>query len=78
MEKNTKSNGATVGLIIIVLLLVVGGAYTWKSKLQNDKNNQQIFAPITVEDEAELNALLEDLGTTESEANTESDIENLE
>lgn len=30
MEPEKKSNGALVGLIIIVIILVVGGFYLWK------------------------------------------------
>jgi len=78
MEINTKSNGAIVGLVIIIIVLLIGGIYTWKSQLGNNEGNQQIFAPITIEDEAELDALLEDLGTTESAPEAEIDIENLE
>jgi hypothetical protein len=74
MEPEKKSNGATVGLIVILIILIVGGFYTWKSQMK--VREPQVYAPITIEDEEELNELLEDLGTTQGEANFE--VENIE
>ena len=35
MEPEKKSNGALVGSIIIILILVIGGIYIWQSKVKN-------------------------------------------
>ncbi len=34
MEPETKSNGALLGSIIIVIILVIGGVYLWKVNLE--------------------------------------------
>jgi len=73
MEGEHKSNGATVGLIIILLILIVGGIYTWKSKLKNIANRDQVLSPITVEDSEELEAILKDLGTADAEGSFETE-----
>lgn len=31
IETEQKSNGATIGLIIIIIILVIGGIYLWKN-----------------------------------------------
>lgn len=77
MEKDKKTSGAMVGLMIILIVLIIGGVYTWKSKVKDAPDNQQVFAPITVEDEEELDALLEDLGASGT-AEEEPDFESLE
>jgi len=35
MEQDKKSNGALVGIIIIVIILILGGIYMWNSKKAN-------------------------------------------
>jgi flagellar basal body-associated protein FliL len=39
MEPEKKSNGAMVGLIIVVIILVIGGIYMWQ------KNKGEVEAP---------------------------------
>ncbi|KKR79687.1 MAG: hypothetical protein UU24_C0004G0025 [Candidatus Nomurabacteria bacterium GW2011_GWA2_40_9] len=36
MEPNKKSNGALVGTIVIIIILVLGGIYMWNSKKANE------------------------------------------
>ncbi len=36
METEQKSNGALVGLIIIVIILIVGGIYFWKNSMKEN------------------------------------------
>ena len=32
MEIEKKSNGALVGLVVIIIILIVGGIYIWQSR----------------------------------------------
>ena len=71
MEPEQKSNGALIGLIIIVIILILGGIYLWN---QNQKNNPEPEQKIsetpasgenTAEMEANLNSM--DLESLDSE-----------
>lgn len=62
MEPEKKSNGALIGLIIIILLLVVGGIYVW----QSNKDALQETQTITEEDSANLETLEASLETTDT------------
>lgn len=44
MQPEQKSNGALVGSIIIVLILIIGGIYLWRSTAENSREieNQNI------------------------------------
>lgn len=59
MEPEKKSNGALVGLVVIVLILVIGGVYIWYT----NKENLEISTPqtqpeaVSDQDAAALNAL---------------------
>lgn len=50
MEPEQKSNGALVGLIIIIIILVLGGIYLWKS------NTKEEVAPVVTDDTTSLEA----------------------
>jgi flagellar basal body-associated protein FliL len=71
MEPEKKSNGAFIGLIVIIIILVIGGIYIWMS---NQKEAQQIQNPqaqaeaVTSQDSASLDALDKDLQTTDTNA----------
>ena len=41
MEPNQKSNGALVGSIIIIIILVLGGIYLWTSKTKEAPKEEQ-------------------------------------
>jgi hypothetical protein len=34
MENDKKTNGATLGLVVIIIILVIGGIYIWHSKIK--------------------------------------------
>jgi len=34
MEKEEKTNGALIGLIVIIIILIIGGIYIWQSKVK--------------------------------------------
>ena len=63
MEPEKKSNGALVGLIVIIIILVIGGIYMW----QSNKNAMPIQPEtVTSQDSSDINALEQDLGTVDT------------
>ena len=72
MEPEKKSNGAFLGLIIIIVVLVAGGIYIW---LSNQKTAEELlqFEAVTNQDSAALDALEQDLNTTDT--NIDVDLE---
>jgi len=72
MEPEKKSNGAFLGLIIIIVVLVAGGIYIW---LSNQKTAEELlqFEVVTNQDSAALDALEQDLNTTDT--NIDVDLE---
>ncbi len=78
MEPEKKSNGAFVGLVIIIIILVIGGIYIWQSnkinmELQNDLNESRT---ITNQDAMALDALELDSKTTDTNTGVEVDAVN--
>jgi ABC-type Na+ efflux pump permease subunit len=67
MEPEKKSNGALVGSIIIIIILIAGGIYIWQTKVQKaleeKKFQEENVVPL---DTNELNTLEEDLNTTDT------------
>ena len=66
MEPEKKSNGALVGLVVIIIILIIGGIYIWQSN-KNDKEKME-ETPIqseAVTDSIKLNTLEQDLKTTD-------------
>lgn len=41
MDQNKKSNGALIGSIIVIIILVVGGIYVFKMNIQKVKDTQK-------------------------------------
>lgn len=77
MEPEKKSNGALVGSIIIILILVIGGIYIWQSKVKNVLEEKKFQEENVIpEDISELNTLEEEIGTTD--VNLDVDINTLE
>ena len=72
MEPEKKSNGALVGSIIIILILVIGGIYIWQSKVKNVLEEKKFQEENVIpEDTSELNTLEEELGTTDIDINVD-------
>jgi len=64
MEPEKKSNGALIGLIIIILLLVIGGVYVWQS---NKNTTLEVETPlITEKDSTDLETMEASLETTDT------------
>ena len=64
MEPEQKSNGALTGLIIIVIILILGGIYFWKSGIKEDPT------PTGVEDNTSL--------APDDTASLEADVNNID
>jgi len=62
METEKKSNGAMIGLIIIIILLIVGGIYVW----QTNQKEMPVNETLNTEDSAELNTLEASVETTDT------------
>ena len=76
MGPEKKSNGAVIGLVIIVVILVLGGIYIWVS----NKNAADV-APVqsqnvTDEDSAALDALEQELNGTNTEVDVDANAVN--
>lgn len=73
METEKKSNGALVGIVIVVIILVIGGIYMWQiNKNVTDNTNIEKGGVITTTDSVELDTLQKEIDTTDTniDANT--------
>ena len=59
MEPETKSNGALIGLVVIIIILVIGGIYIWQSNKDalEKKQSPAESEVVTDQDSADLDAL---------------------
>lgn len=55
MEPEKKSSGALIGSIIIILILIIGGVYLWKTNLK--QNTMPTDSDGTANLEADLNSI---------------------
>ena len=66
MEPEKKSNGALVGLVVIIIILVIGGIYLWQSNEKAEEKKGEIQSEnVTSEDSIDLDTLEQDLKTTD-------------
>ncbi|MBI2631308.1 hypothetical protein HYW73_03830 [Candidatus Nomurabacteria bacterium] len=79
MEPEQKSNGALIGSIIIIIILIAGGIYIWQSKVEEQPLPEgtlegEVVSPA---DEDELNSLELDVNSANSdiEANAINSVE---
>ncbi|MEI7709272.1 MAG: hypothetical protein WCI76_00990 [bacterium] len=72
MDPEKKSNGAIIGLIVIIVILVLGGVYIWKSKVETTivANQTTNTDPTTnsANASAQLDSLSKELDTTDTNA----------
>lgn len=67
MEPEKKSNGALVGSIVIIIILIIGGIYIWQTKVQKALEEKIKAENVVVpEDTTELNTLETELNTTDT------------
>lgn len=81
METEQKSNGAVMGIIVIVALLIIGGFFTWQNSVkklaEQEKNRVELEAIINSKNiDIELDALNNDLNATDM--NLDMDLDSLE
>ncbi len=81
MEPEKKSNGALIGLIIIVIILIIGGIYMWQSNKsalqgQNPANTNQTGTTVTSQDSASLDGLDKDLQNTDTSTGVDANTVN--
>ncbi len=81
MDTEKKSNGAIIGLVVIIIILIIGGIYMWKSG-KDTRTTETIttgteVAPLTEQDSTDLNALDQDVETVDTniEANAINSVE---
>lgn len=61
MEPEKKSNGALIGIIIIIIILVAGGIYVWQSKVETQPEGTIEGQVVSPGDEAELDSLEQEM-----------------
>ena len=67
MEPEKKSNGALLGSIIIIIIMIIGGIYIWQFKVQKALEEKKLQEENVVPaDTNELNILEEDLNTLDT------------
>jgi len=81
-----KSNGAFIGSIVIIIILIIGGIYIWQSKVKSaleqkkvqlEKKNAleqkkiQLEQNVTPADTTKLNTLENDLNTLDTKINVD-------
>jgi len=67
MEPEKKSNGALIGSIVIIIILIIGGIYIWQSKIKNASEQKKIQSENVIPaDTTELNTLETDLNTLDT------------
>lgn len=59
MEPEKKANGAFVGLVVIIIILVIGGIYIWQSNKNTlgEKQSSADSEAVADQDSADLDAL---------------------
>ncbi|HBB49581.1 TPA: hypothetical protein DEQ22_02270 [Candidatus Nomurabacteria bacterium] len=70
VEPEKKSNGAFIGLVIIIIILIVGGIYIWMSNKNAVKpipTTQEQSTALTDQDSAVLDALEQELNATDTD-----------
>ncbi len=76
MEPEKKSNGAFIGVIVIIVILIVGGIYIWQSNQETKELQRSQAEALSQEDAAALNALEADGASADS--NVDVDANNID
>jgi len=67
MEPEKKSNGAMIGLIVIIVILIVGGIYLWRTRMKETQPN----------DTSSLNSINNEANALDTEVNN-MDVDSLD
>ena len=65
MEPEKKSNGALVGLVVIIIILVIGGVYMWKSNKDTVNDTDVPTESVSTIDTTELDTLEQEINVTD-------------
>ena len=78
MEPETKSNGAFIGLVVIIIILVIGGIYMWQSNKDalEKKQSPAESKVVTDQDSADLDALELDAEAIDTTTGVDADAVN--
>ncbi|MFA6000131.1 MAG: hypothetical protein WC783_04095 [Candidatus Paceibacterota bacterium] len=71
MEPDKKSNGTIVGIIVIIAILIIGGVYTWQSKVKSALKEKEIQENTIQNDASVLDSLEQDLQNTDTNLNVD-------
>lgn len=74
MEPETKTNGAFVGLAVIIIILIIGGTYIWQSN--KDALKLQKESTVTEEDSQDLYNLQMDANATDASTGVDANAVN--
>ncbi len=66
MEQDKKSNGAFIGLVVIIIILIVGGIYMWQKNQQELKQMQAQYETLSNKDAENVNKLELDANNTDT------------
>lgn len=69
MEGDKKSNGTIVGIVIIIVILIIGGIYTWQSKVKETLKEKAAQEDTLQNDANALDSLDQDLKNTDTNLN---------
>ncbi len=72
MEPEKKSNGAFIGVVVIIVILIVGGVYIWQSNQKTKELMQKQAEAVTQADAAALNALELEAESTNSDTGVDA------
>ena len=65
MEPEKKSNGALVGLVVIIIILVIGGVYMWKSNKDTVNDTDVPTESVSTIDTTELDTLEQEINVAD-------------
>jgi len=69
MENEKKTSGAFIGLVVIVIILVIGGIYIWKSKIDEIEIIKAQNAAIIAEQANIIDSLEKEIKSTDTNIN---------
>ena len=71
MEPDKKTNGTMAGTIIIIVILIIGGIYTWQSKMKNALREKEARENTIQNDASALDGIEQDLKNTDTNLNVD-------
>ena len=72
MEPEKKADGAFIGIIIIIIILIVGGIYIWQSNKNKILQEKSATVGVTSEDVGQLDTLEQELQTANIETGVDT------